>query len=163
MTLSGDWDGIDLGTGHNLEPELNVALILPDGRSLEWWTDFDKREKLPYALHGDAQNWDAEQEAHGRAMLAFWTRFAPNLAEHGTVLDAFTRSLLDTERSLPNMCRGDLLVGSLSYGQVAGTSTLPRASSSTQNLASVRLSAVIGLSVLSLDAWPGRHSSARRG
>ena len=25
-----------------LEPELNVALILPDGRSLEWWTDFDK-------------------------------------------------------------------------------------------------------------------------
>ena len=25
-----------------LEPELNVALILPNGRSLEWWTDFDK-------------------------------------------------------------------------------------------------------------------------
>ena len=25
-----------------LEPELNVALILPDGRSLQWWTDFDK-------------------------------------------------------------------------------------------------------------------------
>jgi phytoene dehydrogenase-like protein len=111
MTMSGDWDGIILGTGHNslvlqaylarcglrvlsldramvpggglatvenprlpgfrhnthsffhravtmmpwyrdlellrhgavyLEPELNVALILPDGRSLEWWTDFDK-------------------------------------------------------------------------------------------------------------------------
>ena len=75
-------------------------------------------EKVPYALHGDASNWDAEQEAHGRAMLAFWTRFAPNLAKDGTVLDAFTRSPLDTERSLPNMCRGDLLVGSLSYGQV---------------------------------------------
>ena len=25
-----------------VEPELNVALILPDGRSLEWWLDFDK-------------------------------------------------------------------------------------------------------------------------
>src|SRR6266478_5904491 len=25
-----------------LEPELNVALILPDGRSLQWWIDFDK-------------------------------------------------------------------------------------------------------------------------
>jgi phytoene dehydrogenase-like protein len=25
-----------------LEPELNVALILPDGRSLEWWTDLDR-------------------------------------------------------------------------------------------------------------------------
>ena len=25
-----------------VEPELNVALILPDGRSLQWWTDLDK-------------------------------------------------------------------------------------------------------------------------
>src|SRR5215813_966155 len=25
-----------------VEPELNVALLLPDGRSLEWWLDFDK-------------------------------------------------------------------------------------------------------------------------
>jgi phytoene dehydrogenase-like protein len=75
-------------------------------------------EKAPYALYGDPRNWDAEQEAHGRAMLAHWARFAPNLAEEGAILDAFTRSPLDTERTLPNMCRGDLLVGSLSYGQV---------------------------------------------
>src|ERR1041385_3475509 len=25
-----------------LEPELNVALLLRDGRALEWWTDFEK-------------------------------------------------------------------------------------------------------------------------
>ena len=25
-----------------LEPELNVALILPDGRSLQWWTELDR-------------------------------------------------------------------------------------------------------------------------
>src|SRR5205807_8835316 len=25
-----------------IEPELNVALILPDGRSLEWWTDLER-------------------------------------------------------------------------------------------------------------------------
>src|SRR5215467_1744273 len=25
-----------------IEPELNVALILTDGRSLEWWTDLDR-------------------------------------------------------------------------------------------------------------------------
>ena len=29
------------------------------------------------------ENWDAEQEEHGRAMLALWARFAPNLAEEG--------------------------------------------------------------------------------
>src|SRR5436309_3193759 len=27
---------------HYVEPELNIALILPDGRSLEWWTDLDR-------------------------------------------------------------------------------------------------------------------------
>ncbi len=74
-------------------------------------------EKLPYALDGDPANWDRQKEAHGRAMLDRWAEFAPNLRE-GAVLDAFVRSPLDTERSLPNMRRGDLLVGSFANGQV---------------------------------------------
>jgi phytoene dehydrogenase-like protein len=74
-------------------------------------------EKLPYALYGDARNWDAAKDAHGRAMLDLWSRFAPNLAS-GAVLDAFTRSPLDTERKLPNMHRGDLLVGSFAHQQI---------------------------------------------
>ena len=74
-------------------------------------------EKAPYALHGDAQNWNREKEAHGAAMLELWSRFAPNLAA-GAVLDAFTRSPLDTERTLPNMRGGDLLVGSIADGQI---------------------------------------------
>ena len=73
-------------------------------------------EKLPYALHGDAQNWDAQKEAHGREMLALWQQHAPNL--HEAVLDSFTRSALDTERLLPNMMRGDLLVGSFANDQI---------------------------------------------
>lgn len=27
---------------HYIEPELNVAMLLPDGEALEWWTDFDR-------------------------------------------------------------------------------------------------------------------------
>src|SRR5262245_24506988 len=27
---------------HYVEPELNVALLLPDGRSIEWWLDLDR-------------------------------------------------------------------------------------------------------------------------
>lgn len=73
-------------------------------------------EKLPYALRGDAANWDGAGEAHGRHLLAQWTEFAPNLA--GGVLDAFTRSPLDIERALPNMIGGDLLVGSFGSGQI---------------------------------------------
>jgi phytoene dehydrogenase-like protein len=47
-----------------------------------------------------------------------WTEYAPNLAEADVVLDWFCRSPLDTERALPNMQSGDLLVGSLAHDQV---------------------------------------------
>jgi phytoene dehydrogenase-like protein len=83
----------------------------PGGHTAFMW------EKVPYALHGDSRRWDAEKDAHGRAVLDLWARFAPNLAE-GAVLDWFTRSPLDTERSLPNMRQGDLLVGSFANDQV---------------------------------------------
>jgi len=73
-------------------------------------------EKLPYRLHGDAANWDRERERHGAAMLKLWSEYAPNLPH--AVLDAFTRSPLDTERLLPNMTGGDLLVGAFANGQV---------------------------------------------
>ena len=73
-------------------------------------------EKLPYALRGNPANWDAEREAHGLHLLAEWQCFAPNLGD--AVLDVFTRSPLDTERNLPNMRHGDLLVGSFASGQI---------------------------------------------
>jgi phytoene dehydrogenase-like protein len=74
-------------------------------------------EKLPYALRGDARTWDAEKDNHGRDMLEMWSHFAPNLAA-GAVVDSFTRSPLDTERSFPNMKNGDLLIGSFANGQI---------------------------------------------
>jgi phytoene dehydrogenase-like protein len=73
-------------------------------------------EKLPYRLHGDAANWDQAREQHGREMLKLWQTHAPNLSD--AVIDTFTRSPLDTERSLPNMREGDLLVGAFSHGQI---------------------------------------------
>ncbi|MFL6797077.1 MAG: phytoene desaturase family protein [Xanthobacteraceae bacterium] len=73
-------------------------------------------EKLPYRLHGNAANWDTVRERHGRDMRTFWERYAPNLAD--AVIDSFTRSPLDVERSLPNMRCGDLLIGAFSNDQV---------------------------------------------
>jgi len=72
-------------------------------------------EKTPYALHGKASNWDRLKERHGRRLLAQWRRYAPNIETD--VLDWYTRSPLDVERSLPNMRAGDLLVGELNHGQ----------------------------------------------
>jgi phytoene dehydrogenase-like protein len=82
-------------------------------------------EKLPYRLNGDAANWDREKEAHGREMLKLWTQFAPNLQD--AVLDSFTRSALDTERTFPNMQDGDLLIGAFTYGQIGYNRPFPGA------------------------------------
>ena len=82
-------------------------------------------EKLPYRLHGGAANWDAAREAHAKEMLALWQRHAPNLAD--AVIDSFARSPLDTERSLPNMREGDLLVGAFTNGQIGHHRPFPGA------------------------------------
>jgi len=83
-------------------------------------------EKLPFALRGDAREWDREAAGHGSRLLKFWSQFAPNLAG-GAVLDWFARSPLDTERTLPNMTGGDLLVGSFANGQVGFNRPFPGA------------------------------------
>ena len=54
---------------------------------------------------------------HCSSSRKLWSQFAPNLAD-GAVIDWFVRSPLDTERTLPNMRYGDLLVGSFDHGQV---------------------------------------------
>ena len=73
-------------------------------------------EKLPYRLNGDPGTWDRAGAQHGEAMLALWRQYAPNLRD--AVLDSFVCTPLDTERSLPNMREGDLLVGAFTNGQV---------------------------------------------
>ncbi|MGR3341794.1 MAG: hypothetical protein ACU0DI_00925 [Paracoccaceae bacterium] len=82
-------------------------------------------EKLPYRLRGDAANWDREKDAHCRAMLDLWTRYAPNLKDD--VIDWFTRSALDTERTFPNMREGDLLIGAFTNDQVGFNRSFPGA------------------------------------
>jgi len=73
-------------------------------------------EKLPFRLNGNPQNWDEEKDHHGEQMLTLWKEFAPNLED--AVIDSFTRSALDTYRTLRNMQEGDLLVGGFEHDQV---------------------------------------------
>lgn len=101
-------------------PSLFDPTQAPPGRHVAFlW------EKLPYNLRGNPTNWDAAAEAHGRALIGKWTELAPNLA--GAVLDAFTRSPLDTERNLPNMMGGDLLIGSFANDQIGWNRPFPGA------------------------------------
>ncbi|MBM3832474.1 MAG: NAD(P)/FAD-dependent oxidoreductase [Verrucomicrobia bacterium] len=73
-------------------------------------------EKLPYRLQGDPKRWDAVKHEHGKAMLSHWQKFAPNIGD--ALIEEFTASPLDVERTLPNMRFGDLLVGAFNHGQV---------------------------------------------
>lgn len=73
-------------------------------------------EKLPYYLNGEPSNWDMAKAAHGQEMLDLWDTYAPGIKEN--TIHSFTRSALDTERSLPNMREGDLLIGAFDNGQI---------------------------------------------
>ncbi|MCI0744451.1 MAG: NAD(P)/FAD-dependent oxidoreductase [Verrucomicrobia subdivision 3 bacterium] len=74
-------------------------------------------EKLPYALRGDPSNWAREKEAVGARLLNLWRELAPNLGR-SIIKDQFVLTPADTETTLPNMSRGDLLVGSFANSQV---------------------------------------------
>ena len=91
----------------------------PGGHTAFMW------EKLPYRLRGEPGKWDVERERHGEAMLELWTQHAPNLGSD--TLGWFARTPLDTERDLPNMREGDLLVGAFSHGQVGHDRPFPGA------------------------------------
>ena len=82
-------------------------------------------EASVYRLWGDPRNWDTEKNPHGQAMLDLWTQYAPNLND--SVMDWFTRSALDTERTFPNMQEGDLLVGAFANGQIGYNRPFPGA------------------------------------
>lgn len=75
-------------------------------------------EKLPYQLGGDPGSWDECKAQHGEKMLNKWAEDAPNLSTQGVIIDSFTQSPVDIERALPNMRRGDLLVGAFANDQV---------------------------------------------
>ncbi len=82
-------------------------------------------EKTPYALGGDPSSWDDLKDAHGEKMFELWRTHAPNVGS--AVIDKFTRSPLDVERSLHNMAAGDLLVGAFTDGQVGYDRPFPGA------------------------------------
>jgi phytoene dehydrogenase-like protein len=83
-------------------------------------------EKLPYRLE-QKPGWSGVGQKHGRRMLELWRRYAPNLGD--AVIDSFTRTPMDTERSLPNMREGDLLVGAFTNGQIGYHRPFPGAGS----------------------------------
>jgi len=94
-------------------------------------------EKLPYALGNDPARWDVVKEVRGRQLLSHWAEHAPNIPD--VLIDSFVRSPLDVERTLPNMYRGDLLVGAFAVDQVGYHRPFPGAGHYRGHLAGLYL------------------------
>jgi phytoene dehydrogenase-like protein len=92
-------------------PSVHDPSQAPDGHHAAFmW------QKVPYALHGDAKNWDEHKPAQLEAILSFWREYASNVGGEN-LLSAFAGSPLDTERRFPSMARGDLFHGWNGPGQ----------------------------------------------
>jgi phytoene dehydrogenase-like protein len=101
-------------------PSLFDPSQAPEGRHVSFmW------EKLPFALHGDPATWRDHAHGHAQDMLKLWTTYAPNL-EHDVEF-SFERSPLEIQESFPNMCRGDLLIGSFANNQIGANRPFPGA------------------------------------
>jgi phytoene dehydrogenase-like protein len=94
-------------------------------------------EKLPYRLHGDPENWQAERARHAQQMLSVWRQYAPNLDQ--AVIEWFAASPREIPQTLANMHEADLLVGSFADGQVGYNRPFPGAGEYRTHLAGLYL------------------------
>jgi phytoene dehydrogenase-like protein len=75
-----------------------------DGHSAFWWPF------APYAVEGDANEWDRRKEHYTERVLSVWREYASNL-DDGNVRAKFLFTPLDVERHCANMMQGAVRVG----------------------------------------------------
>ncbi len=79
--------------------------VVPAGKHSAFWWPW-----APYALDGDANNWDRRREEIAEDILSQWRRYAPNLTDD-VVLAKALYTPLDTERYDISMVRGSHHLG----------------------------------------------------
>jgi phytoene dehydrogenase-like protein len=75
-----------------------------DGHSAFWWPF------APYAVGGDAANWDRDKDHYCQRVLEVWREYAANLDDHN-IRARFLFTPLDVERLNVNMRRGAVRMG----------------------------------------------------
>jgi phytoene dehydrogenase-like protein len=75
-----------------------------DGHSAFWWPF------APYAVGGDAANWDRRKDEYAARVLGVWQEYAANL-DGDNVRAKFLFTPLDIERLNTNMVRGAVRMG----------------------------------------------------
>jgi phytoene dehydrogenase-like protein len=75
-----------------------------DGHVAFWWPF------APYAVEGDAQNWDRHKDDYTQRVLSVWREYASNL-DDDNIRATFLFTPLDVERLNVNMVRGAVRMG----------------------------------------------------
>jgi phytoene dehydrogenase-like protein len=84
----------------------------PIGGHVAFWWPF-----APYAVEGDAQNWDRHKDEYTQRILSVWREYASNLDDEN-VRATFLFTPLDVERLNVNMVRGAVRMGAYITSQL---------------------------------------------
>ncbi|MBA3842618.1 MAG: NAD(P)/FAD-dependent oxidoreductase [Actinobacteria bacterium] len=105
--------------GNGACPSLFDPSVVPDGKHLAFWWPW-----APFALDGDAANWDRRREEISDIMLQQWGEYAPNLTG-ANVLDQYLFTPLDISRKCINMVNGSHHVGAYTAEQLGANRPIP--------------------------------------
>jgi len=83
----------------------------PDRHSAFWWPF------APYAVEGDAANWERDRAEYSKRILDYWGVYASNL-EGDNLLGTYLFTPLDVERLNVNMRQGAVRMGAYVPGQL---------------------------------------------
>ncbi len=123
--LDADWAAIRAGRLPDPRPNAAVNSLYDPTDAPEGCATGLLRQFAPFALaEGGAGAWDGVGPYYGRKCVEAWRRFAPNLTDDA-FLDRAVFTPLDIARKLPNMVRGDWMMGEISLDNMLDQRPLP--------------------------------------
>ena len=123
--LNEDWRLIRAGKVPDPRPNAAVNSLYDPTDAPEGYYTGLLRQFAPFEVNGaGAGEWDNMGRWYGERCLDVWKRYAPNLTEDAYV-DWVPFTPLDIERKMPNMVRGDWMMGEISLDNMLDQRPLP--------------------------------------
>lgn len=123
--LDDDWRTIRKGGLPDPRPNAAVNSLYDPTDAPEGCYTGLLRQFAPFTIDGGGPaQWETIGHWYGERCLAAWRRFAPNLTD-GAVIDWVPFTPLDIARKLPNMVRGDWMMGEISLDNMLDRRPLP--------------------------------------
>jgi phytoene dehydrogenase-like protein len=123
--LNDDWRLIRDGKLPDPRPNAAVNSLYDPSDAPEGYYTGLLRQFAPFEINGaGAGEWETTGRWYGQRCLETWRRFAPNLTEDAFV-DWAPFTPLDIAKKMPNMVRGDWMMGEISLANMLDQRPLP--------------------------------------